>query len=119
MPFLDDIGPDDEALQRPIWGVFALVKDNLERVVAANVGWAIQLLPVIAALAFPQLPVAVRVLLLIYSAVVLTPATGILYVWMARVNQHEMLRLEMLKEDFRNLALPGLFCLAPLFGSLG
>jgi hypothetical protein len=119
MPFLDDIGADDEALQHPIWGVFALIKDNLERMVAANVGWSAQLLPAIAALAFPQLPAVVRVIFIIYSTVMLIPATAVLFVWMARVNQHETLHLEMLKKDFRHLALPSLLCLAPLFGLLG
>lgn len=119
MPFLDDIGPDDEALRRPIWGVFALVKDNLERVVVTNIGWALQLLPAIAALAFAQLPLIVRIILVVYSAVMLTPATALLFVWMARVNQHEMLRMEMLKEDLRELFLPSMLCLAPLFGLLG
>ncbi len=119
MPFMDDIGADDEALRHPVWGVFALVKDNLERMVAANVGWSAQLLPAIAALAFPQLPTAARVLFMLYSAAMLTPASGVLFVWMARVNQHEALHLETLKEDFRRLALPSLLCLAPLFGLLG
>ncbi len=119
MPFLDDIDPDDEALQRPIWGVFALVKDNLERVLVTNIGWAIQLLPAMAALAFPQLPLALRVILVAYSALMLTPATTLLFVSMAHVNQHELLRLEMLKEDARELLLPGLLCLTPLFGLLG
>lgn len=119
MPFLDDIGSDDEALQRPVWGVFALIRDNLERVMAANIGWSLQLFPAIAALAFPQLPAVVRVLLILYSALVFTPATGILFTWMARVNQHETLRLAMLKEDLRELALPSLLGLAPLFGLLG
>lgn len=119
MPFLNDIGQDDEVLQRPIWGVFALVKDNLERMLMTNIGWSLQLMPAIAALAFPQLPLVARVLLALYSAVMLTPATGILFVWMARVNQRETLRLEMLKEDFRTLALPSVLCLAPLFASLG
>lgn len=119
MPFLDDIGVDDEALQHPIWGAFGLLKDNLERVMMANVGWSLQVLPAIAALAFPQLPFVARLLLILYSTIALTPATGLLYTWMARVNQRETLRLEMLKEDFRNLALPSLLCLAPLFGLLG
>ncbi|HLI70418.1 MAG TPA: hypothetical protein VKV19_11730 [Ktedonobacteraceae bacterium] len=119
MPFLDDIDGDDDALQHPIWGAFALLKDNLERLMMANIGWSLQLLPAIAALAFPQLPFVVRLLLLLYSAIALTPATGILYTWMARVNQRETLRLEMLREDFRNLALPSLLRLAPLFGLLG
>lgn len=119
MPFLDDIGANDETLQHPIWGVFGLIKDNLERVIAANVGWSIQLLPAIAALAFPQLPSVLRVVFIIYSAAMLIPATGVLFVWMARVNQHEALHLETLKEDVRRLALPSLLSLAPLFGLLG
>lgn len=119
MPFLDDSGANDEALQHPTWGVFALLKDNLERMVAVNVGWSLQLLPAIAALAFPQLPLVVRVLFTLYSAAMLIPASGVLFVWMARVNQHEALHLDLLKEDFRRLALPSLLCLAPLFGLLG
>jgi hypothetical protein len=119
MPFLDTIDADDEALRRPVWGVFVLIKDNLERVMLANIGWSIQLLPAIAALAFPQVSTPVRVLLILYSLLMLAPATGVLYVWMARVNQRELLRLEMLKEDFLHLALPGLLCLAPLFCLLG
>lgn len=119
MPFLNDIGADDEVLRRPIWGVFALVKDNLERVLLANVGWSLQMLPAIAAFGFPELPTIIRVLLILYSATALAPATAILYAWMARVSQGEMLRLEMLKESFRELALPSLLRMAPLFGVLG
>lgn len=119
MPFLNDIGADDEVLQRPIWGAFALVKDNLERVLLANVGWSTQLLPAIAALGFPELPAVIRVLLLLYSATALAPATAILYVWMARVSRGEMLRFEMLKEDVRALTLPSLTRMTPLFGLLG
>jgi hypothetical protein len=119
MPFLNDIGVDDEVLQRPIWGAFALVKDNLERVLLANIGWSIQMLPAIAALGFPELPLIIRLVLILYSATALAPATAMLYVWMARVSQGELLRLEMLKEDFRELALPSLLRMAPLFGTLG
>jgi hypothetical protein len=116
---MDDMGPDDEALRRPIRGAFVLVKDNLERVMAANIGWSIQLCPALAALAFPTLPAIVRVLLILYSSVMLAPASGMLFVWMARVSRGEMLGLDMLKEDFRELALRGLLCLAPLFGCVG
>ncbi len=49
MPFFEDIGADDEVLHRPIWGAFALVKDNLERLIVANIGWSLQLLPAILA----------------------------------------------------------------------
>jgi hypothetical protein len=119
MPFLDDTGADDEVLQRPVWGTFALLKDNLERLLATNVGWTLQVLPALAALGFPQLPDALRVLLLIYSATALAPATGLLFVWMSRVCHQEPLRLESLPEDLRTLTLPALLHLAPLYGSLG
>lgn len=119
MPFLDDIGADDEALQRPIWGVFAVVKDNLERLVAVNAGWSLQLLPALAGFGFSALPTILRVCLILYSASALAPATAMLFVAMDRVNQHEMVRLETLKEDLRALVLPSFLCLAPLFGSLG
>ena len=85
MPFLDDISADDEMLERPIWGAFALVKDNLERVMLANIGWALQLFPALGALAFPQLPLFLRLLLFFYSLTALAPATVLLYGWMARV----------------------------------
>jgi len=119
MPFLHDTGADEEALERPIWGVFALVKDNLERVMLANIGWALQLLPAIGALAFPQLPLIVRGVLLFYTLTALAPATALLYVWMGRVCQGELLRLEMVKEDVREQFVPSLQRLAPLFGILG
>jgi hypothetical protein len=119
MPFLYDMGTDDEVLQRPVRGTFALIKDNLERLLAINVGWTLQILPALAALGFPQLPDALRVLLLLYSATALAPATGLLFVWMSRVCQQEPLRLDSLKEDLRALTLPALLHLAPLYGSLG
>ncbi len=119
MPFFHDTGADDEALERPIWGVFALVKDNLERVMLANIGWALQLLPALVALAFQQLPVALRLVLLFYSLTTLAPATALLYIWMGRVCQGELLRLEMLREDLREQLVPSLRRLAPLFGILG
>jgi len=119
MPFFHDTGADDEALGRPIWGVFALVKDNLERVMLANIAWSLQLFPAIGALAFPQLPLVLRVVLLLYTLTALAPATALLYVWMGRVCQGEMLRLEMLKGDLREQIMPSLQRLAPLFGILG
>lgn len=119
MPFLYDIEADDELLQRPILGVFAQVKDNLERLVLVNIGWSIQLFPSLAALGFPQLPLVVRAGLFLYSLLALAPASALLFVWMGRVAQGEMLRLELLKEDLHALVFAGLFRLAVLFGFLG
>ncbi len=118
MPFFEDIGSEDEILHRPIWGAFALVKDNLERLIVANIGWSLQLLPAIVAYGFVMLPPAVRILFVLYSFIVLVPATGVLFRLMARVCQSEMLRLDMLKEDLREVALPSFISLSPLLGTL-
>ncbi len=119
MPFLHDISADDELLARPIRGTFALVRDNLERVMLVNIAWSLQVFPALAALAFPQLPLALRLFFFFYSLTALAPATALLYVWMGRVAQGEMLRLEMVKEDIHELRFAGLFRLVPLFGVLG
>ncbi len=118
MPFFEDIGSDDEILQRPIWGVFALVKDNLERLIAVNIGWSLQLLPAVIAYGFVMLPLAVRIVLILYSFLALIPATAVLFRLMARVCQYETPRLDMLKEDFREMALPSFISLSPLLGTL-
>ncbi|MBA2395531.1 MAG: hypothetical protein H0V70_22600 [Ktedonobacteraceae bacterium] len=118
MPFFEDIGAEDEALRRPIWGAFALVKDNLERLITANIGWSLQLLPAIVAYGFVALPLIVRLLLVLYSLIALIPATGVLFRLMARVCQSETLRLDMLKEDLREMARPSFISLSPLLGML-
>jgi hypothetical protein len=119
MPFFADIDADDDVLRRPIWGTLSLIKDNLERLIAINICWSIQMLPAIAALGFPSLPTIIRILLIIYSATALAPATGILFTWIARISRNDTVRLDMLKDDFRQLALPSIISLAPLFGCLG
>ncbi len=118
MPFFEDIGADDEVLHRPIWGAFALVKDNLECLIVANIGWSLQLLPAIIAFFFATLPLIVRIVFVLYSIVALIPATGVLFKFMARVCQYETLRLDLIKEDFREQALSSFINLSPLFGTL-
>ncbi len=118
MPFFEDIGAEDESIHRPIWGAFALVKDNLERLLATNIGWSLQLLPAIVAYVFIALPPIVRIVLVLYSIVALVPATGVLFRLMAHVCQYETLRLDMLKEDFREVVLPSFLSLSPLLGTL-
>lgn len=118
MPFFEDIGPEDEVLHRPIWGAFALVKDNLERLIAANIGWSLQLLPAIVAYGFVPLPLIVRIVFVLYSLVALVPATGVLFRLMARVCQYETLRLDMIKEDFREMTRPSFISLSPLLAML-
>jgi hypothetical protein len=119
MPFLQDIDADDEALQRPIWGAFALLKDNIERLLAANLFWSVNLFPGILALAFPAIPAVLRVIMVLYTLTALVPATGVLYIWMARVTRGEPLTLAMVQEDLQEFWLPILLHLMPLFALLG
>jgi hypothetical protein len=119
MPFLDNNGPDEEALRHPIWSVFALTKDNLERLIATNVFWSAQLIPAFCALAFPGLWIGPRVLLILGSATLLAASTGVLYGMMKAVCEYEILTIELLGTMIRTLALPGLRKLAPLYGTFG
>ena len=52
MPFVADIEARNDA-PGPIWGPFAVIRDNIESLVVLNLGWSLQLLPGVLALAFP------------------------------------------------------------------
>ena len=119
MAFFDDTGIDEDDLRNPIWGAFALLKDNLERLIAINLGWSIQLIPAVIAFAFPGIPPWVRILLFLYSATILAVATGALYDIVNRICEHEQPRLETVKETVQSLGIPSLRTLAPLYGLLG
>lgn len=118
MPFFGDIETRDEA-RGPIWGPFATIRDNVERLVALNLGWSIQLLPGIFALAFPQLPFWLRVTMGLYSATVAIPATGVLYALSLAATRGEHLSLELALNHLRELAVPSFRTLAPLYGVFG
>ncbi|MBX5449331.1 hypothetical protein [Thermogemmatispora sp.] len=122
MPFFEEFEADvlsQETLRRPIWGAFALLRDQLERIVALNVGWALQLMPALVALAWPVLPLGLRLLLVAYSALALMPATALLFSGVARLNRQEPLDLAIMRDELRRLALPSLWTLAPLPGLCG
>ncbi len=119
MAFLDDTDIDEQSLHHPIWGAFLQVKDNLERLVALNLLWALQLVPAMVAFAFPSLPIVLRFLLFLYSATVIAVATGALFALVARICQDEAPRPETVRQAIREYALPGLRRLAPLYGLVG
>ncbi|WP_376794040.1 hypothetical protein [Thermogemmatispora sp.] len=122
MPFFEEFEADalaEETLRRPIRGAFALLREQLERLVALNVGWALQLLPALVALAWPGWPLGLRLLLVAYSALALMPATALLFSGVARLNRQEPLDLVTLGAELRRLALPSLRTLAPLPGLCG
>jgi hypothetical protein len=118
MPFLDDTGPRDEA-RGPVWAAFATVASQVERLVAANVVWAVQLAPGLVALGFPDLPAWLRVVLVLYSASVLPPATAVLYGLAAEACEGQHIDLGLARELLRSYVRRSLLVLAPLYGTLG
>jgi hypothetical protein len=118
MPFVADIETRGES-RGPIWGPFAVVRDNVELLLVLNLGWSLQLLPGVLALAFPQLPLWFRLIMGIYSATALIPATGVLYALTLAAARGEHLSMELATLSWRELALPSFRTLTPLYGVFG
>ncbi|WP_020575862.1 hypothetical protein [Actinopolymorpha alba] len=118
LPFLDDVSPRDER-RGLVWAAFATVAGQVERVVMANVVWAFQLAPGLAALAFPELPGWLRILLGLYSATALPPATAVLYGLAAQACRGQHVDAGLAVELFRAMAARSLRILAPLYGTFG
>jgi len=66
MPFFDDSGPKPEEATNPIARSFALVKDQLERLIVINLLWTLQCVPLILAWAL-TMPGWLRILLTAYT----------------------------------------------------
>lgn len=118
MPFFGDTESRDER-RGPIWAPFAIIRDNVERLVLVNLGWSIQLLPGVLALAFPELPPWLRIGMGLYSATVMIPGTGTLYALSLSAARGEHLSIELARDHLRELALPSFRALAPLYGVFG
>lgn len=114
MPFFDDSGPLPEQERSPIWRSFALVKDQLERLILVNLLWALQTVPLLAALAFQTIPPALRVALSLYTAIVLAPATAALFALAAEISDGIPLDGGMLWSHFKAQVGPGFLKLLPL-----
>lgn len=118
MPFLDDTGPRDEP-RGPIWSAFATVGGQVERLVAANLAWALQLAPGLVALGFPALPWWLRIVLGLYSATVLPPATAVLYGLAAEACSGQHVDAGLARELLGAYWKRSLLVLAPLYGTFG
>jgi hypothetical protein len=77
MPFLDDSGARPEQETNLLWRSTALISDQLERMIALNLAWSLQLAPLCLAVLAP-LPGWARALLASYSIFAILPATGAL-----------------------------------------
>lgn len=103
----------------PIWGAFALVREQVERLVAVNLLWSVQLLPGVAGLALQGWPLPLRMLLVGYSALAAPPATLVVYALVRGVCEGEEVKGEDVVDAFRTLTLPSFRSLAPLLVTLG
>lgn len=115
MPFLDDSGPRPEQERGLLWRSIALIGEQLERIVLLNILWALQLVPFLAAWAFPSLPFWLRTLFMLYSAFAFIPATATLFAVLDQVNEGLPLDVEMIKAGFRAQFVPSLTKLLPLY----
>src|SRR5215217_9702583 len=118
MPFVADIETRGDA-QGPIWGPSTVIRDNIESLVLLNLGWSMQLLPGVLALAFPQLPLWLRLIMVVYSATAVIPATGVLYALTLAATRGEQVSRELAILSWRELALPSIKMLTPLYGVFG
>lgn len=118
MPFQDDNGIDLSAERGPFWGAFATLRDQPERLIALNVAWSVNLVPGLLALGYPELPLALRVLLWVYSAIAITPATAVLYAMVDRAVRGEPVSIDAARDAVHVLLLPSFRVLTPLLGGL-
>lgn len=114
MPFFDDSGPRPEEETSPLWRAFALVKDQLEQVLLVNLLWALQSVPLLLAFAFPEWPVGLRLVLTLYSALMLAPATAALFALLADLSEGRPLEMERIREQFQASLRPAFLKFLPL-----
>jgi len=114
MPFLDDSGPRPEEERSPIRRSFALIKDQIERLIVINLLWALQCAPLLVAWAV-SMPDWLRVLLTLYSVIALIPATGLLFTLTGQLSQGIPLDREEVLETLRQTWKASLLKLLPLY----
>lgn len=119
MPFFDNTGVDPEVRRGPLWGAFATLFDQLERMIAANIAWALQLVPALLAAMYPEWPLPLRLALLLYSAAALAVATAILYGVARAAVEGEPITVFLVRDLWSHMALPGVLTLSPLYAIFG
>ncbi|MEP7293584.1 MAG: hypothetical protein ABI835_17490 [Chloroflexota bacterium] len=119
MPFLDDTGIREEVDRGPLWSAFATFGGQLERMIALNVLWALQLAPAVLAMLLINAPDLIRLLLILYTAAAIPPATMILYALLRRATEGDPVDFGLIRELLGQLLVPSYRAFAPLLGFLG
>jgi hypothetical protein len=118
MPFLDDTSPREE-VRGPTWAAFATIAGQVERLITVNVAWALVCVPGVIALAYPELPGWLRLVLGLLSATALPPALAVLYSLAGVACRDQHVDLGLTRELVRTLSGRGLRVLGPLYGTFG
>lgn len=103
----------------PTWIALRILSEQVERLVAANLFWSLQLLPALMGLAFSGWPLVLRTALVGYSAVAVVPATLVSYALGRHACDGEEVSLEAAGGALRALTVPSFRSLAPLCLLLG
>lgn len=114
MPFLDDSGARPEEEHGPVGRAFALLRDQLERLILLNLAWIAQIVPLLVAWVVPTLPPALRLALTLYSAVALLPATVVVWAVLREVGEGQPLSLELVWDALKAQWRRGFLALLPL-----
>jgi len=119
MPFFENTGLDPNVERGPVWAAFATLFGQLERFIVLNIAWAGQSIPLILALMFPDWPLWIRIPLMLYSGLALAALAGVVYGLVSAAVDGETLNIDLARDYFAKLALPGILTLAPLYGLFG
>ncbi|GCE12074.1 hypothetical protein [Tengunoibacter tsumagoiensis] len=122
MPFfadIDDTEGDNGAHLHPVVNAFAFTKDHLERVVALNLVWSVQVVPLLIGLVWVQGWLWLRLVLMVASLISMAITAGGLYGVIYQMYQGEFLTKELVIDKYRELTRPGLRALLPLYALYG
>lgn len=118
MPFFDDTGVETGE-HSPLWSVFTVIRDQLERLIVLNIVWAIQWIPLLVGIGWQELPAEVRIILIMYSPLVYGPSTAVLYGMVRLAAQGEPLFAHQAVDLFKATWLKSTQAFMPLIGLLG
>jgi hypothetical protein len=116
MPFFDDTGIKEEIDRGPFFSAFATFAGQLERMIALNILWALQLAPAVLAMLLFEAPTLLRLALILYTGAAIPPATLILYALTRQATEGEPVDFSTIRELLGILLVPSYRSFAPLLG---
>jgi hypothetical protein len=105
---------NEDADLSPLWRTFQILRGELERFVVLNFVWALQFAPGVITFAFQEWPLLFRIILFVYSAITVIPATLTVYGLAKHSSEGETIGLELARDILKKLILPSFYTFAPL-----